>query len=570
MVSKIIISTPVNDSSSLGSNLIVSKRPASSLIPSHDSEVEQPSKQWKIEGHPMSSMRGDITDTTSGDSSYSSSSSDSSQEGGIEAYITQSSDISCNDNGKRSSVPSNMNHLHPSSTSTYQGISQPIKKRRKISYNDSHAAVQIMMQENSENDSGSQHRIETTSNSDLPSHDAVKTSLPHASGNNMPSINIENSFHPTSAPSYSPRSNLIEGSASFQVYHHEMSRDTSLSSLNNANPHTTDNKNDKQNIPTSPITPAPKKEKQQQTEKVKNISLPHEHDVLCGRGNFVNYHPGNEYYRSLVKKFFMRYVACPKSDKPKFAAMIYSDIRNLSPPGRFLKQDPETHLWSDIGEKKAIDKTRQALREGAPTAASKLSSSMSKKASSESRTSNRLKESSQILDLKQTSNCNKESCVPTKESPTLSDIVQGNYTESQVGGLKRKVSDCEDSISRIKQSIHQQDGSDSNVVCSTVNADVEALLSIRDGGKSYDKNQGSHENDLSLQGNQSPSNYSSTDSEAKVERHQDAVSASGNTCWMTMMEEKVDNMKQTMDGLEKEVKVMKTDIAEILNMLRNK
>ena len=196
---------------------------------------------------------------------------------------------------------------------------------------------------------------------------------------------------------------------------------------------------------------------------------------------------------------------------------------------------------------------------------------MSKKnASSETRTSNRLKESSQTLDLKQTSNCNKETCVPT-QVPALGDTtVKGNYNESQVEGLKRKVSVCEDSISRIKQSIHPQDGNDSNVVCSTVSADVEALLSIRDGGKSYDTNQGTHENDLPLQGNQSSTNYSSTDSEPKVERHQDIVPSKGNTCWMMMMEEKVDNMKETMDGLEKEVKVMKKDITEILNMLRNK
>ena len=39
----------------------------------------------------------------------------------------------------------------------------------------------------------------------------------------------------------------------------------------------------------------------------------------------------------------------------------------MNPPGRFLKQDPTTKLWSDIGKKKALDKTRQALREGAPT-----------------------------------------------------------------------------------------------------------------------------------------------------------------------------------------------------------
>ena len=38
----------------------------------------------------------------------------------------------------------------------------------------------------------------------------------------------------------------------------------------------------------------------------------------------------------------------------------------MIPPGRFLKQDPQTKLWHDIGKKAALAKIRQALREGAP------------------------------------------------------------------------------------------------------------------------------------------------------------------------------------------------------------
>ena len=55
-----------------------------------------------------------------------------------------------------------------------------------------------------------------------------------------------------------------------------------------------------------------------------------------------------------------------KAQKPIFSSLIYDEIRAMNPPGRFLKQDPQTKLWSDIGKKKALDKTRQALREGAP------------------------------------------------------------------------------------------------------------------------------------------------------------------------------------------------------------
>jgi hypothetical protein len=96
------------------------------------------------------------------------------------------------------------------------------------------------------------------------------------------------------------------------------------------------------------------------------IDIPHDHDILSGRGNFVNYHAGNEHFRALVRKHKVAYVACPKSQKGKFSQMIVDEIKQLNPPGRFLKQDETTKLWYDIGEKKALDKTRQALREGAP------------------------------------------------------------------------------------------------------------------------------------------------------------------------------------------------------------
>eukprot|EP00537_Pseudo-nitzschia_pungens_P010946 CAMPEP_0172393320 /NCGR_PEP_ID=MMETSP1061-20121228/9212_1 /TAXON_ID=37318 /ORGANISM="Pseudo-nitzschia pungens, Strain cf. pungens" /LENGTH=598 /DNA_ID=CAMNT_0013124357 /DNA_START=18 /DNA_END=1814 /DNA_ORIENTATION=- len=96
------------------------------------------------------------------------------------------------------------------------------------------------------------------------------------------------------------------------------------------------------------------------------VKDPHAHDVLSGRGNFVNYHDGNEHFRKLVRKYKLEYVNCPKQQKGKFSKLIVDAIRARDPPGRFLKQDKDSKLWYDIGEKKALDKTRQALREGAP------------------------------------------------------------------------------------------------------------------------------------------------------------------------------------------------------------
>lgn len=54
-----------------------------------------------------------------------------------------------------------------------------------------------------------------------------------------------------------------------------------------------------------------------------------------------------------------------KNQKTQIAAKIVWTIRNSkSPgPGRFLKQDPETNLWYEIGDKAAFRKTGQALRE---------------------------------------------------------------------------------------------------------------------------------------------------------------------------------------------------------------
>lgn len=101
-------------------------------------------------------------------------------------------------------------------------------------------------------------------------------------------------------------------------------------------------------------------------EQLQDIAQPHANDVLSGRGNFVNHHTGNENFRALVKHHKKAYVACPKNQKAIYSKLIYDEIRSMNPPGRFLKQDPKTKLWSDIGEKKALDKTRQALREGAP------------------------------------------------------------------------------------------------------------------------------------------------------------------------------------------------------------
>lgn len=91
-----------------------------------------------------------------------------------------------------------------------------------------------------------------------------------------------------------------------------------------------------------------------------------DNDVLCGRGGATNSHCGNRSYRKLVKKFKDKYLKAKKKEKPSVAAEVVEIIRNLNPPGRFLKKDKETGWYLDIGDARAKEKTSQALREGAP------------------------------------------------------------------------------------------------------------------------------------------------------------------------------------------------------------
>lgn len=94
-----------------------------------------------------------------------------------------------------------------------------------------------------------------------------------------------------------------------------------------------------------------------------NIAAPTNLDVLCGRGVATNRHVGNESFRALVKRHKETYVCSTKAAKMKMSRYIVQTIR--AQKGRFLEKDVNKNLWMDIGDKKAIEKTSQALRDGA-------------------------------------------------------------------------------------------------------------------------------------------------------------------------------------------------------------
>lgn len=100
-----------------------------------------------------------------------------------------------------------------------------------------------------------------------------------------------------------------------------------------------------------------------------------QNDVLCGRGGLTNHHPGNVFFRRLVRIKQEAYLKASKREKAGVAKEIVELVRDLSPSGRFLKKDSKNPgVWVEIGDRKAREKTSQALREGAPELREELNS----------------------------------------------------------------------------------------------------------------------------------------------------------------------------------------------------
>jgi hypothetical protein len=111
-----------------------------------------------------------------------------------------------------------------------------------------------------------------------------------------------------------------------------------------------------------------------QVEALRRIRIPHPNDILCGRGGSINSHPGNKTYRTWVHERKNNYnLALSKAEKALISREIINLVQAQDPPGRFLTKDPDPSplmgkvvWWVEIDDVKAMAKTSQALREGAP------------------------------------------------------------------------------------------------------------------------------------------------------------------------------------------------------------
>lgn len=86
-------------------------------------------------------------------------------------------------------------------------------------------------------------------------------------------------------------------------------------------------------------------------------------DVVMGRGSGTQNHCGNVTYRKLVFLNKELYATSSKFDKLKISKAIVAAVREFG--GHFIQADDKRGgLYYDIGDKRAWDKTSQALREG--------------------------------------------------------------------------------------------------------------------------------------------------------------------------------------------------------------
>ncbi|EED95527.1 predicted protein [Thalassiosira pseudonana CCMP1335] len=109
-----------------------------------------------------------------------------------------------------------------------------------------------------------------------------------------------------------------------------------------------------------------------------------ENDIVCGRGGAALKHSGNLAYRKIVNLNKTLYATCLKAEKLRISKSIVAAIREVN--GRFLERedgkisttleevdgDGNPVKWKDIGDRRAIEKTSQALREGQPKLLKKL------------------------------------------------------------------------------------------------------------------------------------------------------------------------------------------------------
>ena len=93
------------------------------------------------------------------------------------------------------------------------------------------------------------------------------------------------------------------------------------------------------------------------------LIVPHENDILMGRGGTNNLHIGNQKFRKLAERKIIQYSTCSRKEKPTIYRGLVLEVFNMTPPGRFLTKDKKSGRWTRVALDKALEKASRMLRD---------------------------------------------------------------------------------------------------------------------------------------------------------------------------------------------------------------
>jgi hypothetical protein len=80
-------------------------------------------------------------------------------------------------------------------------------------------------------------------------------------------------------------------------------------------------------------------------------------DVICGRGKKCFKHAGNENFRKILQENLKSYaLAQTKTEKTFIIHELINTVHEMTPRGRFVKHDPMTGRYFEVGDAIAVRK----------------------------------------------------------------------------------------------------------------------------------------------------------------------------------------------------------------------
>jgi hypothetical protein len=84
-------------------------------------------------------------------------------------------------------------------------------------------------------------------------------------------------------------------------------------------------------------------------------------DIVFGRGAPIDFHPGNQAYRELIKQYETSYIIAERCEKPQIAIEVLEIIKALG--ARFVRREKQGcgTIWVEISESRAYEKVCHLL-----------------------------------------------------------------------------------------------------------------------------------------------------------------------------------------------------------------